>query len=98
VGLVVEGVSEGEPMTVVIVHGGSEIARVSIEYSNGAHDSMNLVGGQGVLANVGTIGPRGNIRTLKKSTIEGFSRSGRLLRRFTYVGNSTPYEGCAYAH
>jgi len=98
VGLVVEGVSEGEPMTVIVVHAGSAISRVSIQYSNGAHDSMKLVAGQGVLANVGTIGPKGNILTLKKSTVEGFSGTGKLLRRFSYFGNSSPYHGCAYSH
>lgn len=98
VGLLVLGVAEGEPMTVVIVHAGRAISRVSIEYSNGVHDAMNMVAGQGVLATVGTIGPKGNILTLKKSTVEGFSTGGTLLRHFTYYGNSSPYEGCTYSH
>lgn len=94
-GVVIVGASEGEPMTVVVVHSGSDIARVRVQFSGGTFDEMAVVQGQAVLVTLGTIAKNGNIQTLQKANLEGFSPSGQLLAKVPLYPNSTPFEGCA---
>jgi hypothetical protein len=93
-GIVIVGTAEGEPTTVVVVHSGSEIARVRVEFSGGISDEMAVVEGQAVLVTLGTIAKSGEIDTLHRANLEGFSSSGKLLTKVPLYPNSTPYEGC----
>ena len=77
----VMGLSEGDPMTVLIIHSGHSIARVRVTYVNGPMDAMNTVSGQAVLATVGTIAKSGNLETLRPATVEGFDRNGKVVTR-----------------
>src|SRR5579863_1870453 len=77
----VMGLQEGDPMTVLIVHAGSSIARVEVTFVKGPKDAMNTVSGQAVLATVGTIARSGELQTLKPAIVEGFGKSGNLLSR-----------------
>ena len=64
VGVTTAGVAEGEPMTIVIVHAGRNVSKVSKVYSNGVSDGMNVVEGQAVLVTLNTIAPNGRFDIL----------------------------------
>ncbi len=80
-GVVVVGVYEGEPMTVVIVHSGSRISRVRVVFANHVEDGMSPVAGQSVLATLGTIASNGRLDTLQPGFVEGFGHSGKLVSK-----------------
>jgi hypothetical protein len=82
-GIVVMGVDEGEPMTVVIVHSGSQISKVRVVFANHVEDQMAPINGQSVLATVGTIAASGLLDTLQPGYVEGFGQSGKLESKVT---------------
>lgn len=82
-GIVVVGVDEGEPMTVVIVHSGSQISKVRVVFANHVEDQMVPIDGQSVLATVGTIAASGLLDTLQPGYVEGFGQSGKLVSKVT---------------
>jgi hypothetical protein len=82
-GIVVVGVDEGEPMTVVIVHSGSQISKVRVVFANHVEDQMAPINGQSVLATVGTIAASGLLDTLQPGYVEGFGQSGKLVSKVT---------------
>jgi len=82
-GIVVMGVDEGEPMTVVIVHSGSQISKVRVVFANHVEDQMAPINGQSVLATVGTIAFSGLLDTLQPGYVEGFGQSGKLVSKVT---------------
>ena len=82
-GIVVVGVDEGEPMTVVIVHSGSQISKVRVVFANHVEDQMAPINGQSVLATVGTIAVSGLLDTLQPGYVEGFGQSGKLESKVT---------------
>ncbi len=93
-GVAVVGVAEGEPITVVIVYAGRDVARVSVHYANGASDAMATVGGDAVLATLGTIDRAGDVSSIPRATIDAYSATGRLVRRLALNPSATPYGGC----
>lgn len=82
-GVVVVGIAEGEPITVVPVHSGSAIAKVKVVFMNHVEDGMDPVAGQSVLATLGTVAKSGNLLTLQSAVVEGFGKTGNLLSKVT---------------
>ena len=82
-GIVIVGIDEGEPMTVVIVHSGSQISKVRVVFANHVEDQMAPINGQSVLATVGTIAASGLLDTLQPGYVEGFGQSGKLVSKVT---------------
>jgi hypothetical protein len=82
-GVVVVGIAEGEPITVVLVHSGSAIAKVMVVFTNHVEDGMHPIAGQSVLATLGTVANNGSLLTLKSGVVEGFGKTGKLLSTVT---------------
>jgi hypothetical protein len=67
------------PITLVVVHAGTAIARVEIVFANHVSDSMAPTSGQAVLATLGTVANNGQLATLQPATVYGFDRQGRRV-------------------
>jgi hypothetical protein len=93
-GVLVVGAAEGQPITVVVVHAGAAIARVSVRFSTGIADSMAPVGGQAVLATLGTVDRAGRLDSMPRAVIDGFAHNGRLVASTPLFPNASPYTEC----
>lgn len=94
-GVAVVGVSEGEPITVVVLYAGRDVARVSIRYANGVTDSMATVSGDAVLATLGTIDRAGDPSSIPRATLDAYDANGQLVRRLALNARTLSYGGCA---
>ena len=81
-GVVVVGIAEGEPITVVPVPQGRH--RQSQGRVREPCRRRNGPGrGQSVLATLGTVAKSGNLLTLKSAVVEGFGKTGKLFSKVT---------------
>ncbi len=71
--------SMGPPITLVVVHSGTAIARVEVVFANHVADLMAPIGGQAVLATLGTVANNAQLGTLQPATVYGFDRQGRRV-------------------
>jgi hypothetical protein len=93
-GVLVAGVAEGEPMTVVVAHAGRAIARVEVRFRGGTEDSMTTVAGQAVLVTLGTVDRAGRLDSMQPATLDGFTTGGRLVASEPLYPTASPYDCC----